>query len=297
MKLFQIFRPQTPLFMNRFTISSTVFALLIAVNLTACVTVVSENTGINKTANTQTAMTNATTGRFDRPGNAEEPDVRRRAKIRLELAANYFQSRQGKIALDEVNNALAADSTFAEAYVLKGLILMEANQTVPADASFKMALALNPADADANNTYGWFLCQNQRIQESFNYFEKASTTPFYATPFKPLLNAGICATKLSNYPKAENYLLSAQALDNNSTVLNYHLASLYLKMGDSDRAMAYTRKVLANETPTADTLWLGIKVAKKANDLVALEQLVQVLRDNFITSPQWALYMQNRFDE
>jgi type IV pilus assembly protein PilF len=264
--------------------------------LISCVSVVSDRRIVNTSDNRPvTAAFN--TGRFDRPGNTEESDIRRRAKIRLELAANYFQSRQSKIALDEVNNALSADPSFPDAHILKGLILMEANQNTPADASFKMALALNPTDADANNTYGWFLCQSSRSAQSFSYFDKAAATPFYATPSKPLLNAGICATKAANYTQAESYFLRAQAVDSNSTVLNYHLASLYLKMGDLARATAYIRKVLSGTKPTADAVWLGIKVSKKSNDSIALAQLVQLLKDDFITSPEWSLYIQGRFDE
>jgi type IV pilus assembly protein PilF len=234
---------------------------------------------------------------FDKPGNVEEPETRRRAKIRLELAVNYFQSNQGKIALDEVNNALSADSEFPDAHVLKALILMDAKQNQAADESFSHALRLAPNDADANNTYGWFLCQTGRVNQSFAFFEKASSIPFYATPIKPLLNAGICSAKQNSYSQAESYYLRAQALDANSTTLHYHLALLYLKMNDSARAMAYTRKVLANSKPNSETIWLAIRVARKANDSVALAQMVQLLRDDFITSPQWALYTQEKFEE
>jgi type IV pilus assembly protein PilF len=235
--------------------------------------------------------------RFDRPGNAEEPEVRRRAKIRLELAVNYFQSKQNKIALDEVNNALSADPEFADAHVLKGLILMDANQSSAADDSFKQALRISPADADANNTYGWFLCQNNRASQSFAYFERAATTAFYSTPIKPLLNAGICSAKQASYSQAESYYLRAQAIDDSSITLQYHFAQLYLKMNDTARAMAYTRKLLSSSKPNAETLWLGIRVSRKANDAAALAQLTQLLRDDFITSPQWSLYVQNRFEE
>ncbi len=55
--------------------------------------------------------TGGSNGRFDTPSNREETDERKRAKIRLELAVNYFQQKQGKVALEEVNNALAALST------------------------------------------------------------------------------------------------------------------------------------------------------------------------------------------
>ncbi len=234
---------------------------------------------------------------FDTPGNQEESSERKRAKIRLELAVNYFQSKQGKIALDEVNNALSADNTFPEAHLLKGLILMEAGQNNAADDSFRQALRLNPEDADANNTYGWFLCQTGREAQSFALFIKSANTPFYATPAKPLQNAGICASQQKNYPLAESYLLRAQEKDTGLISVQYHLAQLYIKMQDGPRATLYGKKVLAAFPPTAETLWLGIRAAHLAKDEVAKAQLSQALKNGFIESPQWAAYLRGRFEE
>jgi type IV pilus assembly protein PilF len=234
---------------------------------------------------------------FDTPGNREETDERKRAKIRLELAVNYFQSKQGKIALDEVNNALAADNSFADAHVLKGLILMEANQNAPAEDSFRQALKLNPDDADTNNTYGWFLCQTGREAQSFALFTKAAGTAFYATPAKPLQNAGICASQQKNYALAESYLLRAQEKDPGLVSVQYHLAQLYIKMQDAPRALVYSKKVLAAFKPTAETLWLNIRATHLAKDSTAQATLVQALKSDFIDSPQWAAYLRGRYEE
>ena len=234
---------------------------------------------------------------FDAPSNKEDSDERRRAKIRLELAVNYFQSKQSKIALDEVNNALNADNNFAEAHILKGLILMEAQQNTAADASFKQALSLAPNDADANNTYGWFLCQTRREAESFAFFTKSAATPFYATPAKPLQNAGICAGQQKNNALAESYLLRALDQDPGSLSIAFQLAQLYLRMQDGARASVHSRRILTSMKPTAETLWLGIRAAHMSNDQVLKTQLVDVLKKEFIASSQWAAYSRGNFEE
>ena len=51
----------------------------------------------------------------------DEPDVRRRARIRLELASNYFEQGKTTVALDELKQAIAIDPTLADAYNLRGL--------------------------------------------------------------------------------------------------------------------------------------------------------------------------------
>ena len=53
---------------------------------------------------------------------SDEPEARRRARIRLELASNYFEMGQTAVALDEVKQSLASDPTYADAYNLRGLI-------------------------------------------------------------------------------------------------------------------------------------------------------------------------------
>jgi type IV pilus assembly protein PilF len=234
---------------------------------------------------------------FDSPTKADESDDSKRAKIRLELAVNYYQQKQGKTALEEVNNALASDPKLSDAHVLKGLILMEAGQVAPADDSFKQALRLAPNDPDANNTYGWFLCQTSRESQSFTFFTKAAATPFYGTPAKPLQNAGICAGQLKNYALAESYLLRAQEQDKSLLSVQFHLAQLYLKMKDAPRATLYAKRLLLAFKPTAETLWLAIRAAHLSRDLIAKNRLAELLKAQYISSLEWAAFQRNAFEE
>lgn len=43
---------------------------------------------------------------------SDEPEARRRARIRLELAVNYFETGKVAVALDEVKQALVNDPTY-----------------------------------------------------------------------------------------------------------------------------------------------------------------------------------------
>ena len=61
-------------------------------------------------------------GRSEIVTDSDEPEVRRRARIRLELAVGYFEQGQTTIALDELKQSLATDPDYAEAYSLRGLI-------------------------------------------------------------------------------------------------------------------------------------------------------------------------------
>jgi type IV pilus assembly protein PilF len=79
---------------------------------------------------------------------SDEPDGRRRAPLRLELASGYFEQGQTNVALDEIKQVMLIDPSFADAYNLRGLVYMRLNDIPMAEDSFRRALALNPRDAD-----------------------------------------------------------------------------------------------------------------------------------------------------
>src|SRR3990167_20012 len=96
-----------------------------------------------------------TSGKPDMVTDSDEPDSRKRARIRLELAVGYFEQGQTKIALDELKLSLAADPNYGEAFNLRGLIYMRLNDNGLAQESFQRAITLNASDANALHNYGW----------------------------------------------------------------------------------------------------------------------------------------------
>ena len=100
---------------------------------------------------------------------SDEPEGRRRARIRLELAVGYFEEGQTTIALDELKQALSADPNFGEAYNLRGLVYMRLNDVRLAEESFRRGIALNPGDSDVYHNYGWLMCQQGRYAESTQF--------------------------------------------------------------------------------------------------------------------------------
>ena len=96
--------------------------------------------------------------------SAAEADPRRRASIRLELAASYFQAGRIDVALEEVNQALAADPSSADGYGLRGPDLRCADQDWDqADESLRKAPwgRCVPSDGDLQHNYGWCCVRKQ----------------------------------------------------------------------------------------------------------------------------------------
>lgn len=228
---------------------------------------------------------------------SDEPEARKRARIRLELASNYFENGQTTVALDEIKQSLAADPSYTPAYVLRGLVYMRMNQSALAEDSFRRALQISPRDADALHNYGWFVCQEGRHAEAVSLFERALASPLYGGQAKTLMAKGVCQVRLGQPAEAERSFARSYELDAANPITAYNLASLLYQRGDYARAQFYIRRLNNSELANAETLWLGIKVERRLRNNDVVEQLAQQLSRRYPKSREWASYQRGAFDE
>ena len=229
--------------------------------------------------------------------DSDEPDQRRRARLRVELATGYFEQGQTKVALDEIKQALVTDPSYVEAYNLRGLVYMRLNDVPLAEDSFRRALALNARDANVAHNYAWLLCQQARYGESFRLFAQAIANPTYTDKAKTLMAQGVCQVNAGLPAEAEQSLMHSYELDASNPVTGYNLANLLYVRGDLTRAQFYIRRLNNSELANAETLWLGIRTERKLKNQEAVLQLAQQLRNRFSQSPQAAAYEKGSFNE
>lgn len=228
---------------------------------------------------------------------SDEPETRKRARIRTTLASNYFEQGQDTVALDEVKQALAADASYGPAYVLRGLVYMRLNNDQLAEESFRRALQINPNDSDALHNYGWFACSHKREKEALALFTRAVANPTYGGQAKTLMSRGVCEMRLGLEREAEGSFVRAYALDPNNPITAYNLGALLYKRGEYERAQFYIRRLNGTELANAETLWLGIKIEKRMNNPVVADQLTQQLQRRFPESPELAAFRRGAFYE
>ena len=228
---------------------------------------------------------------------SDEPETRRRARIRLELASNYFENGQTAVALDEVKQALVSDPNYADAFNLRGLIYMRLNDLGQADDSFRRALALRANDPNLQHNYGWLLCQQQKYAEADQYFGRALASPAYPARAKTLMARGLCQSGAGQFVEAEQSMLKAYELDAANPVVGYHLASLLLRRNELTRAQFYIRRLNNGQFANSESLWLGIKIERALGDTVAMRQLVDQLRKRFPESRELGAYERGAFNE
>ncbi|MES2842077.1 MAG: type IV pilus biogenesis/stability protein PilW [Pseudomonadota bacterium] len=229
--------------------------------------------------------------------DSDEPEVRKRARIRIELAAGYFAEGQTTVALDEIKLALQADPTYAPAYALRGLVYMQLNNNALAEDSFKRAIQLNPRDPDALHNYGWFECQAGRYAQSTDLFQRALASPVYGGQARSLLAMGICQIRAGQLAEAEASLARSYELDAGNPIVAYNLASLQFRRGEASKAQFTIRRLNNTDLANAETLWLGIKVERHLQNTQAMTQLAQQLGRRYPESAQWAHYQRGAFNE
>ena len=229
-------------------------------------------------------------------GSASD-ETRRRAGIRLELSANHFQQGNHSQALQDAEEAVRIDPGFAQGYGMLGLIHLRLGDRARADENFQRALRLEPKDAELNNNYGWYLCQTGRQREALQYFNNALEDRLYATPSRPLHNAGICLLQIGDDAAAESYLLRSHQADPGGPVAMFNLGQLYLKRRNFERARYFSDRLMSAYQPTAETLWLAVRVARLSGDNDNAARIGSQLRSRFPDSREARLLQRGAFGE
>jgi len=228
---------------------------------------------------------------------SDEPNGRRRARLRLELAIGYFEAGQTTVALDEIKQSLSADPTFADAYNLRGLVYMRLDDAGLAEDSFRRAIALNPREPNTLHNYGWLLCQQNRYGDATQQFNAALAVPAYTERAKTLMTQGLCLMRAGQPAEAERSLLQAYEIDAGNPMIGFNLASLLAQRQDWQRAQFYVRRVNNSPSANAETLWLGVKIERRLANREAMAQLGGQLQRRFPQSREAIAYERGSFDD
>ncbi|HYC46021.1 MAG TPA: type IV pilus biogenesis/stability protein PilW [Burkholderiales bacterium] len=214
----------------------------------------------------------------------EEDPVRKRARAHTELAAGYFELRNMPVALEEVQIALKADPQYGPAHNVAGLIYAELRKDDLAQQHFQRALSIDARDPDANNNYGRFLCDRQREAEALKYFLAALSNPLYQTPERSYVNAGLCSRRRGDGAAAEQYFLRALKARPTEPQALYQLADMSYQRRDYAQAKHYLTRLEQLAAPSAEVLWLALRIERRLGERNAAAAYGQQLRRQFPNS-------------
>ena len=254
--------------------------------------------GCTTTTTTTTSSTSVPQASVVGAGGAQIADAHRRAQIRLELAASYFQAGRLDIAQDEVGQALSARPDYADAYGLLALILMQNRDWTQAEIAMRKAIDLNPRDGNQLHNYGWMQCQQKNFDIANQWFDKALQAPGYREQPKTLLAKGMCYQQAGQLDRAQESMFRAYEMDLSNAAAGYNLANVLWLQGDMKKAQFYVKRLNNNSNQSsAESLWLGIKIDRALHDDIGMRQQANQLRDRFPQSRQWLAYERGAFNE
>jgi type IV pilus assembly protein PilF len=230
-------------------------------------------------------------GLFQKPA-----DPRSRAKAHTELASAYYGIGNMGVALQEARIAVASDPTFAPAYNVQALVSMDLKDNSAAEQSFKRGLQLAPDDPDLNHNYGWFLCQTGHAKQAMPYFTNALRNPLYTSPSRTYAAAGQCLLDQNDVKQATDYFERALRLDPNNTTAMLPFADALYKRGQFEEARELVERYNRSAPPSAEALWLAVRVERKLGNRTAESSYAAQLRLRFPKSTEYQSLQRGEFN-
>jgi type IV pilus assembly protein PilF len=230
------------------------------------------------------------------PGPVVESESRDKAKVFTELGFEYYKREQMKVALEQARKAIAAENRYGPAYHLLGLIYMDVGEDKLAEENFQKAIELEPAYSEAKVSYGSFLCARGRYDEGQAQFTDAMRNPLYDKPEQALANAGLCSEKKGDLKQAEAYYNKALKLQPNAPQPTIRLALLQFTNGNLNEARRLLTRFLEISQPSAEALWLGLRIERKLGDKNQEAYYNQQLRRRFPDAQETQLMLRGQYE-
>jgi type IV pilus assembly protein PilF len=228
---------------------------------------------------------------------SDESDVAKRARLRLELAAGYFEQAKYTIALDEIKQSLSIQPGNVEALNLRGLIYMRMNDSALAEDSFRRALSLDPSNGSVLHNYGWFLCGASREKEAHDQFDRALKSTNYPNAGKTHMAQAMCYQKSGKANEALNAYLRAYELEPGNPIVGYNLGLIYYQLADYNRAQFQLRRINSSDLANQQTLWLGLKIENKLGNQLAVRHLAEQLMGKFPNTDEAGKWSRGQINE
>ncbi|MGP9557738.1 type IV pilus biogenesis/stability protein PilW [Psychrobacter sp. AOP7-A1-24] len=251
------------------TVLSVVFGVLV---LSGC-----QNTPTNDLLGNSSYQTST------RASNDRNLDQQEIARVRTSLAAQYIRKNELDTAQQQLEKAFAADSRYAPAYDMMGVLLQQEGSRInlaKADQYFKKAIALDRDFAQAHNNYGVYLSQTKRYREAAEQFEIAGASLGYEGRIGALENLGRTYLQLGDNSAASKAFLRALDGNRNSIIAHIELVDLLLeqqRVPQAQRLYDETLILVQGQGVSPRLLLQGIKLAAAQNNITTRQQLAQQL--------------------
>jgi type IV pilus assembly protein PilF len=200
---------------------------------------------------------------------AEQSKKKQFVETHVQLGASYLERGQLDIARTMLEKALDARSDDPQANNMMALLQWRLRNVSEAEKYFRRAVDAAPANPEAENNYGVFLCQElRRYEEAIRWFEKVASNQYYGSPAAAYENAGLCLMTKPAPAEAEKYFREALRFNPRQAKSLYEMARISYDAGKALSARGFIQRYFqsAGDTPASLLLASRIERALKNRD-------------------------------
>jgi type IV pilus assembly protein PilF len=216
---------------------------------------------------------------------AEAERKERMIQTNLQLAANYIQRGQLEDAKGFIDRALQVDPGHSQANNIMAVLQWRLKDYDAAERHFRRAIRTQD-NAEAQNNFGAFLCERNRVEEAEERFKAALTNPLYRTPAAANENAGLCLMKRQLYARAEPYFREALRIESTRPISLYQMARITYDTGRALAARGFIQRFFQASEDTPEALLLAVQIERSLNNRNEEASYALRLRARFPTSPE-----------
>ena len=210
----------------------------------------------------------------------------------IQLGIGYLSKGSTEQAKVPLKQALALDSSNADAHAALALVFQSEMEPKLADEHYRKALA-SRRDARILNNYRSFLFEQKRYQEAYERFQEAAEDNLYTERSRVYENLGLTALKLGQRQQAMAHFDKALRLDRNQPRVLLELAQLSYDDHQFVPARGYYGQFLATSRGQQDarSLLLGARLAKVFQDRDKAAEYGLQLRRLYPGTPEYQQFL------
>jgi len=224
-------------------------------------------------------------------GFETKKDPQKALELSVQAARDYMQQGNWEAAKRHLKTALDINDHDAEVHESLALVFWKTGEYEQAEQHFKRALSLDGKSSRIRNNYAAFLYQQQRYGDAEAQMDKVAEDLLYEKRGEAFVNLGRIRIKLKKYPEAKDALERARLMEPGNLLTVFALSEVYYQLGDFTKAQdfytAYRQQVTAQ---SAESLWLGIRLADKFGDHDAQASYALALKNLYPRSEEYLEY-------